>query len=229
MTILALGAHPDDIEIFMYGTLAAFREKGHDLVFAIATDGARGGAGDAGELARIRASEAAAAAALLDADLRLLGFPDGELVPDAALVAALRTLIDEVRPDLILTHDPGDYHGDHRALSAATGLAASFRVPVVHVDTLYGTGFVPTHYVDTSAHMALKEKAILCHESQDPERFIEMTRLQNRFRSAQCYRPEGYAEALRFTPRPPFADIRDVLPPAPPVTAVFDRSKSEGV
>lgn len=45
MKILALGAHPDDIEIFMFGTMAAYAAQGAELVFAIATDGAKGGKG----------------------------------------------------------------------------------------------------------------------------------------------------------------------------------------
>ncbi|AEQ53670.1 PIG-L deacetylase family protein [Pelagibacterium halotolerans] len=225
MTILALGAHPDDIEIFMFGTLAAFKAMGQKLVFGIATDGARGGTADG--LAQTRAREAQAAAGLLGADLRFLGFADGALMPDAALVESLRGLIEQTRPDLILTHAPNDYHGDHRALSQAASLASSFKVPLAFVDTLYGTGFTPTHYVEITGHMALKEQAILCHESQDPGRFIEMARLQNRSRSAQCYRPDGYAEALRFEPRAPFADIRGLLPPAPSVNAVWDRSRGK--
>lgn len=228
MTILALGAHPDDIEIFMFGTLAAFRTMGQDLVLGIATDGAKGGAGDASLLAKKRAEEARAAARLLEArELRFLNFADGALTPDAAVVEAVRSLIEDVKPDLVLTHDANDYHGDHRALSAAVSLAASFKAPVVFADTLYGTGFIPTHYVAIGPHMALKERAILCHESQNPGRFVEMVRLQNRFRSAQCYDPDGYAEALRFVPRAPFADIRDLLPPAPLVRPVWDRSKGE--
>ncbi|MGX5802231.1 PIG-L deacetylase family protein [Bradyrhizobium sp. Arg314] len=48
MKILALGAHPDDIEIFMFGTLAAYAAQGAELTFAIATDGAKGGQGRPG-------------------------------------------------------------------------------------------------------------------------------------------------------------------------------------
>ncbi len=65
MKILALGAHPDDIEIFMFGTMAAYAAQGAELTFAVATDGARGGKGDATVLARVRREEATAAAALL--------------------------------------------------------------------------------------------------------------------------------------------------------------------
>ncbi|TJX43010.1 MAG: PIG-L family deacetylase, partial [Mesorhizobium sp.] len=51
MKILALGAHPDDIEIFMFGTMAAYAAQGAELTFAIATDGAKGGKGAPATLA----------------------------------------------------------------------------------------------------------------------------------------------------------------------------------
>jgi LmbE family N-acetylglucosaminyl deacetylase len=52
--VLALGAHPDDIEIFMFGTMAAYAAQGAELNFAIATDGAKGGPGDPAALAKAR-------------------------------------------------------------------------------------------------------------------------------------------------------------------------------
>lgn len=65
MKVLALGAHPDDIEIFMFGTMAVYAMQGAELIFAIATDGAKGGKGDPAALARARREEATAAAAML--------------------------------------------------------------------------------------------------------------------------------------------------------------------
>ncbi len=221
MKVLALGAHPDDIEIFMFGTLAAYAAQGAELTFAIATAGARGGPGDPGHLARVRREEATAAAALLGAIPRFLDFPDGALVADAALIGALKALITQTRPDLVITHAPYDYHGDHRALSDGIRIAASFAVPVLHADTLGGTGFLPTHYVDISGHGDLKARAIRAHRSQEPERFAAMARTQNLFRASQCNgAPEALAEAFRFEPSYPFADIRALLPPAPPIIPV---------
>ncbi|GLR40236.1 hypothetical protein GCM10007880_07520 [Mesorhizobium amorphae] len=141
MKVLALGAHPDDIEIFMFGTMAAYATQGAEPTFAIATDGAKGGRGDPATLARVRREEATEAARLLGVVPRFLDFPDGALVADAALIAALKALIGEVKPDLVITHAPNDYHGDHRALSDGVRIAASFTVPVLHADTLGGTGF----------------------------------------------------------------------------------------
>jgi N-acetylglucosamine malate deacetylase 1 len=225
--VLALGAHPDDIEIFMFGTMAAYAKQGAELTFAIATDGAKGGKGDPVTLARARREEAAAAASLLGVVPRFLDFPDGALVADGDLIAALKALIGEVKPDIAITHAPNDYHGDHRALSDGVRIAASFAVPVLHADTLGGTGFSPTHYVDISGHADIKARAILAHRSQDPERFVEGARMLNGFRAGQCNGASGaLAEAFRFDPVFPFADIRSLLPPAPPIRPVTVSTKT---
>jgi LmbE family N-acetylglucosaminyl deacetylase len=224
MKLLAIGAHPDDIEIYMFGTLAASRAAGSELDFAIATDGGAGGTIDPAQLRAMRRREATAAAATLGVVPRFLDFPDGRLSADAALVDELRTLIRSEDPDLVLTHACNDYHGDHRALSEAVRLAAHFVAPVAYADTMMGVGFAPTHYVDITAEFAGKCAAILRHESQQPQRFVEMMTQHNAFRAAQANAPAGgKAEAFRFEPVYPFVDIRGLLPPAPPVRALTDR------
>lgn len=226
MRILAIGAHPDDLEIFAFGTLAQWAAMGADLVLAVATDGAKGGTLPPDHLRRLRADETTAALAPLGAGPpRLLGFPDGALRADAVLEDALRDLILETQPDLLLTHAPNDYHADHRALSTAALQAASFSVPVLFMDTLNGTGFTPSHWVDVSAHWAAKEAAILTHITQDPARFVAMANRQAAFRAGECNAPpEARAEAFRFEPRFPFADIRALLPPPPPIRPIGARS-----
>jgi LmbE family N-acetylglucosaminyl deacetylase len=224
--ILALGAHPDDLEIFAYGTLLAWRAMGADLCLAVATDGAAGGQQDAATLRRVRRAEAEAGAAALGATPRFLDFRDGGLLPDRALIDALRTIVRETRPDLVVTHAPNDYHADHRALSAAVGEAVSFAAPVLWMDTLGGTGFTPTHWVDVTLHFDAKCTAIRAHASQDPERFVRAAIRQAAFRAGECNgTPDERAEAFRFEPRFPFADIRALLPPAPAVRAVILRSE----
>jgi LmbE family N-acetylglucosaminyl deacetylase len=226
MRILAIGAHPDDLEIFAFGTLSAWSAMGAALTLCVATDGAKGGALPPDELQHLRAAETATALAPLGfGPPRNLGFPDGSLRADVSLEAALVALIDEVRPDLMLTHAPNDYHGDHRALSAAACQAAGFSVPILFMDTLNGTGFVPTHWVDVTPHWLAKEAAILAHATQDPDRFVAMVNRQAAFRAGECNAPpSGRAEAFRFEPRFPFADVRDFLPPAPPVRPIRNRS-----
>jgi LmbE family N-acetylglucosaminyl deacetylase len=205
----------------MFGTMAAYAAQGAELTFAIATDGAKGGKGDPAALARTRREEAANAAGLLGVEPRFLDFPDGELIADAAFISALKALIGDVKPDLAITHAPYDYHGDHRALSDGVRIAASFAAPVLHADTLGGTGFSPTHYVEITHHWDIKTKAIRAHRSQGPEHYVHRARLQNEFRAGQCNGASGaLAEAFRFEPTFPFADIRALLPPAPPIRPV---------
>lgn len=225
MRILAIGAHPDDLEIFAYGTLAAWAASGASLTLAIATDGARGGTLPPEDLRRLRAVEAATALAPLGAGApQMLGFPDGALRADAALEQALALLIRQSGADLLLTHAPNDYHADHRALSAAALQAAGFSVPVLFMDTLNGTGFTPTHLVDVSGHWAAKETAILTHASQDPARFVAMANRQAAFRAGECNAPpDARAEAFRFEPRFPFADIRALIPAPPPLHPIGSR------
>ncbi len=225
MRLLAIGAHPDDLEIFMFGTLAAAKARGDEIMLAIATDGAAGGKQDPVELRRLRREEATAGASGLGEVPTFLGFPDGALVADAALIATLKTLIRESNADLVITHAPNDYHGDHRALSDAVRIGANFTAPVAWVDTMMGTGFVPTHLVDTTAYVGAKATAIRAHASQDPERFVAMAERLAGFRAAQANNPTGYAEAFRFEPSFPFMDIRDLLPPPPAVRPVGDRRK----
>jgi LmbE family N-acetylglucosaminyl deacetylase len=222
--VLALGAHPDDLEILVYGTLLAWKAAGADLVLAVATDGAAGGQHPPDALRVMRRAEAEAAAALLGVAPRFLDFPDGELLPDRPLIEALRRLVADERPVLVLTHAPNDYHADHRALSAAATHAVSFAAPLLYADTLGGTGFAPTHYVDATPHFAAKCAAIRAHASQDPERFVTAATRQAAFRAGECNGGEAdRAEAFRFEPRFPFADIRALLPPPPPLRPVVLR------
>jgi LmbE family N-acetylglucosaminyl deacetylase len=224
MKIFAIGAHPDDLEIYMGGTIAAFQAQGDEVVMATATDGAQGGANTGPELVRIRRREANAGAAVFGLKPVMLGFTDGGLRADGPVIDRIAALIREERPQLVITHPPNDYHGDHRALSDAVRIAANFISPVMWMDTLMGVGFAPTHYIDVTAYFPKKLRAIRKHKSQDPERFVEMAELSDRYRSAQCNAPRGYAEAFRFEPIFPFGDIRNLLPPAPGVSRVTDRA-----
>lgn len=227
MRILAVGAHPDDLEIYAWGSLSAWAAMGAELVLAIATDGAAGGRAVPAQLAQRRATEATAAAAALATNPVFLGFADGGLSTEHRLVPRLVALIDEVAPDLLISHALNDYHADHRALSIAASQACGFSVPFLEMDTMGGTGFAPNIWVDVTPHWTAKSAAIRCHESQDPERFVISADRQAAFRAGQANAPQhSRAEAFRFEPRFPFADIRALLPAAPPLRPVGHRGKS---
>jgi LmbE family N-acetylglucosaminyl deacetylase len=212
MKILAIGAHPDDIEIFMYGFISACKKRGDEIFLAIATDGSAGGNSKEIELIDLRKKETKQGLALLG-DPLLMGFKDGYLIQETNALSTIKRHISSIKPDLILTHDPKDYHPDHRALSRLVTEAASFISPVLFADTLMGVGFVPEIYIDITMFFKEKENAILFHKSQNPQKFLDATRILNGFRASQCNAPKGnFAETYRFEPHFPFGDIRSLLP-----------------
>jgi LmbE family N-acetylglucosaminyl deacetylase len=129
--VLAVMAHPDDIEFMAGGVLARWAREGTSLHFLLLTDGASGSRDPAmarATLTAIRQEEQrAAAAALGGAELYFLGEPDGRLVHTIALRLAIARVIRQVRPDAVITSDPRFYysddyinHPDHRAAGEAT-------------------------------------------------------------------------------------------------------------
>ena len=224
MHIALIMAHPDDADIYCGGSIAAWRSMGATVTILIATDGSKGGDFDPEELAQLRSKEATAAAKVLDANLIQLNFPDGELSQSEEFASRLTTEILCLQPNLLVAHAPNDYHADHRAVPNGVLIAASFRAPVLWVDPMMGSDFLPNYYVDITPFQDQKEQAILCHTCQGPEHFVEMSRVQGRFRSAQCGQLEGFAEAFRHEPIHPFADIRSLILPAPPLQPIVVKS-----
>ena len=215
MNIVAIGAHPDDLEIFAYGFLAAASSRGDNLILGVATDGAAGGVNQGAELARQRAEEAKIGLAALGIPT-LLDLPDGQLADAPNARNCIGDYIRNAAPDLVITHAPEDYHPDHRALSHYVTDAVGFTCPILFAETLMGVGFTPDFYVDITPFFAAKQAAIMAHDSQEPERFAAASALMNRYRAAQCNAPDGhYTETYRMAARFPFADIREMLPAAP--------------
>jgi LmbE family N-acetylglucosaminyl deacetylase len=114
--ILAAHAHPDDIETLAAGTLALLAGQGHSIVIATLTAGDCGSCGlGPEETSAIRQVEARTAAAMIGAGYRCLGFPDLGVFSDDATRRRVTELVRELRPDLVITAPPADYHPDHEA------------------------------------------------------------------------------------------------------------------
>ena len=210
MRILAVGAHPDDLEIVAAGTLIKFKQQGHEIFICHACNGNKGHYHiPPDELAEMRIAEAKAAGELIGAEVFTLGIGDAELIAEDLDTRAL--FIDAIRrakPDLISTHNPEDYMPDHVATSKLvrdaafcaslphykTKLPAFDSVPpIYYMDTLAGIGFQPEEYVDITDVMELKEQMLACHKSQvtwmqehDKVDLIGMMKLQSEFRGLQC-------------------------------------------
>lgn len=118
LRLLIIGAHPDDADYAAGGTAALYRAAGHDVFMVSLTNGDAGHHRMSGaELARRRKSEAAASGAVIGATYDVFDNHDGELLPNLENRRQVIRLIRSVRPDLVLTHRPNDYHPDHRYTS----------------------------------------------------------------------------------------------------------------
>jgi LmbE family N-acetylglucosaminyl deacetylase len=133
--VLAVHAHPDDVEILVGGTLALLAGRGHAIRIVTATAGEGGSAEfDPGETARLRQAEAAASAAHIGAQFRCLGFPDLGVFNDDASRRAVTEMVRQAAPDVVITASPADYHPDHEAIAVLVR-DACFAAPVANYRT----------------------------------------------------------------------------------------------
>jgi LmbE family N-acetylglucosaminyl deacetylase len=160
-SVLAVGAHPDDIELGCGGALAAHDAAGDSVAMLVLTGGEHG----AGTLWQ-RQREQERAAAALGATLIWGGLADCAVAVDAASVALVEEAIGRVGADTIYVHSADDTHQDHRAAAAVTLAAARFQSVVLHYRSPTTTQFQPTLYVDIAAHLGRKLQALGCHRSQ---------------------------------------------------------------
>ena len=216
MNVLAVGAHPDDIEISCSGTLAKCVKRGDKVTVCHVANGNMGHEIiSPEELREIRIGEAKKAGSL--AGIEVVTLDVGDLLPNGCSIEQrdkLIALIKKVQPDFIITHSPTDYMPDHLAVQklvfdasfgasvphyGAEGKAAV--VPIFYMDNLAGMNFLPTEYVDITDEIELKREMLECHESQlkwmrdhDGIDFADFVRTCSKFRGLQCGVP--YAEAF---------------------------------
>lgn len=221
MNVLAIGCHPDDLEIGCYGTLAKYIKQGNDVAVCNVANGNLGHAEIMpDELRNIRLSEAKAAAKLIGATHYTVDIGDLNVsAENNELISRLAKVIREVQPDMIITHYERDYMNDHmqtyfsvfRATFAAScnhydlnaHPASAPITPLYHMDTLTGVDFLPTEYVDISDVIEQKMEALSYHQSQikwmkehDGIDFLDMVRTCSKARGYQC--GTVYAEGFRM-------------------------------
>jgi LmbE family N-acetylglucosaminyl deacetylase len=161
MRVLAVGAHPDDIELGCGGALARHVAAGDDVSMLVLTPGERG---PQGLTSRVREQEAAAT--VIGARLLWGPFTDGSIPNGRETVAVLDAAIAQVGADVVYAHAPHDTHQDHVATSAAA-LAASRRLArILFYQSPSTTSFDPTVFVDVAQTLATKLDALQAHWSQ---------------------------------------------------------------
>jgi LmbE family N-acetylglucosaminyl deacetylase len=168
MQILAIGPHPDDIEIGCFGTLARHRAYGDSVSLLIMTNGEEGGG------ASVRRDEAVAGARVLGADISFGDLPDTLIPADGTTVQIVERLVQELNPDIVYLPSDKDRHQDHRNTSRAAQ-AATRRVRQVYMYETPSTlqQFAPQLFVDVTASYHYKPEALNCHRSQ-LERWVHL-------------------------------------------------------
>ncbi len=183
MNILALGAHPDDIEMQCAGTLALYARQGHKIYMAIATNGNVGSPTlSRSEIADIRHREQEKSCAVIGAELIWMDFDDEWLFNDRATRSVFIDAIRQANPDVMIVHGQGDYHPDHRIsgqIAEDARIPATVRlvktvlpaIPAIphlfFMDNPEGLGFEPEFFVDIETVLPIKRKMLTCHESQN--------------------------------------------------------------
>lgn len=205
-SVLAVGAHPDDIELGCAGTLAAHRAAGDSVTMLVLTGGQNGPGANAD-----RRAEAEAAARALDCLLVWGRMVDCAMNADSATIAAIENVISGIEADVVYVHAPDDSHQDHRAAAAATLSAARHSSRILHYRSPSSTRFEPTVYVDISAHLDRKIAALSCHQSQitgsamvDTEVVAATARhfgAQARVRYAEAFMPARFVWDLAPVPQ----------------------------
>jgi LmbE family N-acetylglucosaminyl deacetylase len=176
LSVVCVGAHPDDPESGCGGTLARYAAAGHRVTVVYLTRGERGIKGKSQDAAAaIRTAEAEAACTVLGARPVFAGQVDGATEVSNERARALLQLLSAEKPDVAFTHWPLDTHPDHQAASLLTlraYLASPDRFPLYFFEVNSGSqtlGFVPAAYVDITATREKKKQALFAHKSQDGE------------------------------------------------------------
>ncbi|RCW79648.1 LmbE family N-acetylglucosaminyl deacetylase [Paracoccus lutimaris] len=200
-------AHPDDAELSCFGLLSKLRRQGWRVILVIVTRGENG----ANCAAWRRVGEATAAARHIDAEIVFGDFQDGYVTRSAELVSWMEELLDEYRPQLVISHFAGETstaHQDHVAVAAAVRIAA--RRARWYPTLLLAEGidndstFQPNWFVDITDEHATKMAVIRLHASQREKYYMQEDYLETRARKWSLNFPnppddphrKGYWEAF---------------------------------
>jgi LmbE family N-acetylglucosaminyl deacetylase/CheY-like chemotaxis protein len=213
--VLAVGAHPDDVEIGCGGILARHVAAGDEVTILTLSPGAQGGE------PALRTEESRTAAELLGADLVLADLADTAMTPGAETISPIAEAIDRAGATVVYTHTGKDLHQDHRAVHAASLVAAreiprlfAYQAPSTSVE------FIPSRFIDIEDHLPTKLALIACYGTQRDRPYLDEELLRATARYwARFARGTRYVEALEV--------IRDAGPVSRSAVAVAPASRAD--
>lgn len=194
MNIVAIGAHPDDIELGAGGSLALHQENGDSVRFLVLTKG-----GELSEKSQ-REEEARIAAEILNIeDVHFLNYEDTHVPYNGDIIKRINDHLNAVDADRVYIHTEEDTHQDHRHAALAS-IAAARNIDEVLAFESPSTrsSFDPQYYNSlTEGVLEQKIKAIRAHESQSEKKYLEAEAMKGlaRFRGRQAN--TRYAESYQ--------------------------------
>ena len=191
MRILAVGAHPDDVEIGCGGFLIKTAKKGHEVYILVLTLGEAsiGSSGDREEEARQSAKAIGAK------KIWFGGFRDTELTINGKLVNAIEDVVKKVKPDLVFTHCVEDEHHDHQATGDSTIEAARYVANVFAYENPLTKTFAPKVFVDITEIIEQKVNLLSFFLSQKDKIYLKKEAI---FGLAQYRALQSRLENVRF-------------------------------
>ncbi len=202
---IAIGAHPDDIEFYMAGTLLMLKRAGYEIHYLTVANGNCGSVEySRAQAKKIRNAEAREGARILGATFHDSLCSDLEIVYSVELLRKVASVIRAVRPTIVLTHSPQDYMEDHMA-TCRLAVTAAFtrgmpnfetvpsRKPADGEVTIYHAmphglcdglrrGIIPGSFVNTAPVQQQKFEALSAHKSQ--QSWLDVSQKLNSFLQA---------------------------------------------
>lgn len=195
--VLAIGAHPDDLEIACGGTLAKMRDAGYLIRGIVMTRGEEGGSAEA------RPEEARRGARFLGLErVEVLNFHDTRLQEQSLdILAVIEEAVQTFKPDIIFTHSIHDQHQDHQVVYEATLRAGRNQSTILcHESPSATKEFIPSLFVDISDYLDVKIESIREYRDQREKPYVDAERVRGialfRGGQAKVRAAEGF-EAVR--------------------------------
>ncbi len=197
--VLAIGAHPDDVELGCGGALLQHRADGDDVMILTLSRGSAGGE------VRKRVREAELAASRLGASLQLANLPDTSISEGSDTISLIEHVVGEFEPDIVYTHSLHDRHQDHRNTYQATTVATrnvteiySYQSPSSTVD------FRPSLFIDIVKFFEEKIAVLSAYQSQvakcpylDTDAVASAAKYWSRFTNLQLVEPLEVVRGLK--------------------------------
>jgi len=182
MRIIAVGAHPDDIEFGCFSTLSYYKLAGHEIFIVLFSSG------ELLENVEIRENEAKKSAEIIDADITFFRFPDANIKVNNITIDIFRKYITDTKPDVLFVHHPNDRHQDHKATNEICLSSANSFNKILFYEGPSTFNFIPNIYFIIDEYFEKKVTGLQTFDSQTNKPYLSVESLKAlaQYRAYQC-------------------------------------------